>query len=67
MTHLVTIEAPDSTVEFVGPRGEVWTREEAVPFTGTLDEAEDEFERRQKRWSARGDCFVRSPKIETAP
>lgn len=63
MKHLFTINAPDGSVEYVGPRGEVLTQHTALPWRGTLDEAQDELERRAKLWSVRGDCHIREPKI----
>lgn len=45
--------------EIVGPRGEVLDAPDS--WDGSKDEADAELDRRMKRWSARGDCFVREP------
>lgn len=66
MTFIFQVSAPDGTTEFIGPRGEVFTRDEAeaVPFPAqSRDEAEDEQFHREKLWSARGDCFVQDSQL----
>ena len=65
MTAYLTITAPDGTVEIMGPKGEVLTRDCAgATFTGSIEELEAELDRRAAAWSARGDCFIRDPQIE---
>ena len=65
MTAYLTITAPDGTVEIMGPRGEILTRDSAgATFTGSIIELEAELDRRAAAWSARNDCFIRNAEIE---
>ena len=59
MTFLISLQAPDGTVEYPNSAGLDKGREKAELFTGNEAEAGDEAHRRAKRWSAWYDCFIR--------
>lgn len=59
-----TVETPDGERETVDAKGYPVNPNDCPAFAGTLEECEAEMKRRMALWSARGDCFVRNPKIE---
>ncbi len=46
------IAAPDGTVEYVGPKGEVLAPQSEPDFTGTAEAAAEDLSRRSMLWSA---------------
>ncbi len=74
MRFLISLLAPDGTIEYPDTNGDpttgkgyhnpLTTRVQAVPFVGNEGEAGSEAHRRAELWSKKQDCLVRGLKIE---
>jgi len=64
MKALFSIEAPDGQRHYLTEKGDEITRDEAIAEAKEFWDADEELERRVKRWSVKHDCLIREPRTE---